>query len=69
MKHYLPNQNAAQTAADQAHAYLIANDAAYADSVAKGHTTCWCNPAEDEGGWYILVEPRLYPCFGIEVPE
>ena len=69
MKHYCPDQAAAQAAADTAHQHLIDTDSGYAQSVEDGKTVCWCVPAEDDQGWFIWIEPRLYSLFGIVVAE
>ena len=58
-----PTQAAAQELADRCHARLIANDAAYAASVAAGQTLQWAIPAEQENGtWAVLVTARVYGC-------
>lgn len=58
MKLYAISQAKAQEYADRAHAYLLANDSQYADSVAKGYTKRWAFPMQDKNGWYINVEER-----------
>lgn len=59
---------AAQELADRCHAYLIANDAAYAASVAAGQTLRWAIPAQDDGTglWAVVVDDR---CLGALTPE
>jgi hypothetical protein len=60
---------AAQSKADAIHAWLIANDAAYAASVASGQTLRWAIPRQDvdkDGNvigtkWHIAVKGR---CMG-----
>lgn len=51
----------AQELADRCHAYLIANDEAYAASVAAGQTRQWAIPAQDEetGLWSVPVNERV----------
>lgn len=55
-----PTQAEAQELADRCHAYLIANDPAYAASVAAGHTLQWAIPRQDEetGLWSVPVNER-----------
>ncbi len=66
-------QTEAQELADRCHAYLIANDPAYAASVEAGQTLQWAIPAEafemqEDGtrgaflGWQVPVNERVYPC-------
>ena len=59
-----PTEAEAQELADRCHAWLIANDSAYAASVAAGQTRQWAIPAQDEdtGLWQVLVNERVYPC-------
>lgn len=59
-----PTEAEAQELADRCHAYLIANDSAYAASVAAGQTTAWAIPSLDEetGLWSVPVTERVYPC-------
>lgn len=59
-----PTQAAAQELADRCHSYLLANDSAYAASVAVGQTLRWAIPAQDEdtGLWTVPVSERVYPC-------
>ncbi len=59
-----PTQAEAQELADRCHAYLIANDPAYAASVAAGHTLQWAIPTQDEdtGLWSVPVSERVYGC-------
>lgn len=54
----------AQELATRCHEYLIANDPAYAASVAAGHTLQWAIPTQDEdtGMWSVPVSERVYPC-------
>lgn len=54
----------AQELADRCHAYLIANDSAYAASVAAGQTVAWAIPTQDEatGLWSVPVNERVYGC-------
>lgn len=63
-----PTQAEAQELADRCHAYLIANDPAYAASVAAGQTLQWAIPAQDEdtGLWQVPVNERVYPCLTAE---
>lgn len=65
-----PTQAAAQALQDKAHAFMIANDPPYADSVAQGHTLRWAVPARDVdangnpvGDWFIPVEDRCLGAF------
>lgn len=67
-----PTQAEAQELADRCHAYLIANDPAYAASVEAGQTTAWAVPQEvfaldADGkptgpslGWQVTIEPRVF---------
>lgn len=58
-----PTQSAAQELADRCHAWLIANDEAYAASVAAGQTLQWAIPSQAEDGlWTVPVTERVYPC-------
>lgn len=59
-----PTEAAAQDLADRCHAWLIANDEAYAASVAAGHTRQWAIPTQDKdtGLWHVPVNERVYPC-------
>lgn len=59
-----PTQAEAQELADRCHAYLIANDPAYAASVEAGQTLQWAIPAQDEdtGLWQVPVNERVFPC-------
>ena len=54
------SQALAQDAADRIHAKMIQVDADYARSVAKGHTTAWAIPYQDEksGAWCVNVKDR-----------
>lgn len=63
-----PTQAEAQELADRCHAYLLANDPAYAASVAAGHTLQWAIPAQDKetGLWSVPVSERVYPCLTSE---
>ena len=65
MKIYFTTQAEAQAAANAAHEYLIANDAAYSDSVKAGQTTCWDTPVKDDQGWGIIIEERVALAFRI----
>ncbi len=67
MKLYRATWEESQADADNAFGYLVGNDDGFAASVALGQTVTWDTPKEDEGGWYIHIEPKLYPLFGIEV--
>lgn len=40
-------QAEAQAEADRIHAWMVANDTAYAASVYAGHTTKWADPIQD----------------------
>lgn len=55
-----PTESASQELAGRIHAYLIANDEAYALSVEGGHTLRWAIPSQDEdtGMWSVPVSPR-----------
>lgn len=59
-----PTEAEAQELADRCHAWLIANDPAYAASVAAGQTLQWAIPTQDEdtGLWQVPVSERVYPC-------
>lgn len=59
-----PTEAEAYELADRCHAFLIANDEAYADSVAEGYTLQWAIPAQDEatGLWQVPVSERVYGC-------
>lgn len=66
MKLELASQAAAQTRADEIHAWLIANDAAYAKSVQLGQTVRWsfAKAALDDKGvatgkWDVTTKPRV----------
>lgn len=63
-----PTQSAAQELADRCHAYLIANDSAYAASVEAGQTLQWAIPTQDEetGLWQVTVNERVYGCLTAE---
>lgn len=63
-----PTQAEAQELADRCHAYLIANDAAYAASVAAGQTLQWAIPTQDEdtGLWQVPVSERVFGCLTAE---
>ena len=75
-----PTQAAAQELADRCHEYLIANDQAYAASVAAGHTLQWAIPAPvyanaEQGfndsesvaiGWSVPVNERVFGCLTAE---
>jgi len=56
-----PTQAEAQELATRCHEYLIANDPAYAASVAAGQTLQWAIPAQDEetGPWSVPVNERV----------
>ena len=58
----------AQELADRCHAYLIANDPAYAASVEAGHTLQWAIPTQDEdtGLWNVPVSERVLGCLTAE---
>lgn len=70
----------AQELADRCHAYLIANDQAYAASVAAGQTLQWAIPtlvyADSElgfndqpglvVGWSVPVNERVFGCLTAE---
>ena len=66
MKIYRATQEESQLDADAAFGYLIENDDGFAWSVAAGQTIAWDVPKEDEGGWYIHIQQRLYGLFNIE---
>ena len=63
-----PTESEAQELADRCHEYLIANDEAYAASVAAGQTRQWAIPAQDEdtGLWSVPVNERVYGCLTAE---
>jgi hypothetical protein len=74
-----PTQPEAQKLADRCHAYLIANDAAYAASVAAGHTQEWCIPSpphvitsmsgeavSNQTQWGVIVDERVFGCLTAE---
>jgi hypothetical protein len=56
----------AQAMADKIHQWMIANDAAYAQSVKDGHTTAWAIPYQDKDkdnkvinpDWFVNVKER-----------
>jgi len=56
-----PTEAAAQELADRCHAWLFANDTAYAASVAAGQTTAWAIPtqAESADAWTVPVTERV----------
>ena len=56
-----PTEAAAQELAARCHAWLIANDEAYAASVRAGQTTAWAIPCESEDGkeWSVVVTERV----------
>ena len=66
-----PTKAAAQELADRCHAWLIANDDAYAASVTAGHTLQWAIPTQDEdtGLWQVPVNERVYGCLTKEEYE
>lgn len=69
---YFPTRAEAQAKADDIHAWLIANDTAYAASVMAGHTTKWADPmqdVDDDGNvvgsmWYVPVSERCAGALG-----
>lgn len=71
---YAVSEVAAQALADKAHAFLIANNPAYAGSVARGETLRWAKPKQELdkdgkpfGEFYIEVEDKCIDCFtGVE---
>lgn len=56
-----PTEAAAQELADRCHTWLIANDAAYAASVAAGQTVAWAipQPTESADAWTVTVTERV----------
>jgi hypothetical protein len=54
-------ENDAKAKADAIHAWLIANNPAYAKSVAGGQTTAWARPYASKLGFAINVKPRAEP--------
>lgn len=63
-----PTQAEAQELADRCHAWLIANDPAYAASVEAGHTLQWAIPTQGEktGLWSVPVNERVFGCLTAE---
>lgn len=67
MRRDFATQAAAQAFADAIHSRMIAADAAYADSVAKGHTTAWAIPYQDvddsgnpvSATWWVNTKERV----------
>lgn len=66
MRLYYATQAEAQTKAGAVHAWMVANDAAYAQSVEADQTLRWSIPEQDvdEAGnpvdsrWFIVTKPR-----------
>ena len=61
MRIFAQSEAQAQSFADRCHDHLIATDSAYAASVDAGQTVRWAILAQEDGQWFIPVEPR---CFG-----
>jgi hypothetical protein len=61
-----PTKDEAQAMADKIHEWMIANDAAYAQSVKDGHTKAWAIPYQDKDednkiispAWFVNVKER-----------
>jgi|SRR3990167_918190 len=66
MRIYAKDQEQAQSFADRAHQYLIANSISYAQSVASGQTTAWSIPTHD---WVVNEEgERVLDAKGEPIP-
>lgn len=66
MRMYADTEAKAQALADRAHAFLIANDSAYAKSVGDGKTLRWATPMQDSAGWWIAVADRCAGAFTVQ---
>lgn len=63
-------KSAAQAKCNAIHAWMIANNAVYAQSVAAGRTTAWAKPYQDldrttglplNAFWYVNLRQRCRP--------
>lgn len=65
-KYYFATKGEAQSKADAIHAYIVANNSAYAKSVTDGKTVRWDVPHQDlddkgqpvDTQWFVFLKPK-----------